>query len=148
MRFNLIDQVVEQQGDSLVAIKCVSSAEEYLADHFPGFPVLPGVMMLETMVQSGRLLVKAQESGSSSASLRHDNDDRTTQPLVLADVRNVRYSNMVRPGQSLRVQVTIRKHDAEGWELDGVGSVQDDVVVQGRFRLAPLKLVSAMNQGR
>jgi len=129
MKFNLIDSVVEQTSDHIVAIKCVSSAEEYLADHFPGFAVLPGVMMLEALVQAGRLLAAGGDPADPTAPGR---------PLVLAEARNVRYSNMVRPGQSLRVRVSVRKRDADGWELDGVGSVEDDVVVQCRFSLAPL----------
>jgi 3-hydroxyacyl-[acyl-carrier-protein] dehydratase len=126
MRFNLIDSVVEQTPDHIVALKCVSSAEEYLADHFPGFAVLPGVMMLETLVQAGRLLAATGDAAARGG------------PMVLTEARNVRYSNMVRPGQSLRVRVSVRKRDAAGLELDGVGSVEDDVVVQCRFRLASL----------
>ncbi|MCA9299800.1 MAG: hypothetical protein KDA28_12075, partial [Phycisphaerales bacterium] len=56
MHFDLIDRVIETGTEHLVALKHVSAAEEYLQDHFPGFPVLPGVMMLETMVQAGRRL--------------------------------------------------------------------------------------------
>ena len=59
-------------------------------------------------------------------------------PLVLTEVRNVRYSNMVRPGESLRVEVTLRKQDEGGWDLEGVGSVNNQTAVQGRFRLEPL----------
>ena len=138
MRFNLIDRVVEQSADRVVAIKCVSAAEEYLADHFPGFAVLPGVMMLEALVQAGRLLVAAAEGDAANASGGPAQTPAGGQPMVLAEARNVRYSNMVRPGQSLRVEVSLRKRDAAGWELDGMGSVEDDVVVQCRFRLAPL----------
>ena len=81
MRFELIDAVLEQEDDRIVAVKSVSSAEEYLGDHFPGFPVLPGVMMLEAMVQSARKLL---------------NDRASARPWVLAEVRNVRYGNMVK----------------------------------------------------
>ena len=50
MRFNLIDKIVEvQAGSSLKAIKNLTLGEEYLADHFPTFPVMPGVLMLETL---------------------------------------------------------------------------------------------------
>ena len=126
MRFNLIDQVVEKSAERIVAVKNVSRAEEYLDDHFPSFPVLPGVMMLETLVQAGRhLLVDIAGKGA---------------PLVVTDVRNVKYGNMVRPGQSLTVEVTLRgaAKDGVGWDLQGVGKVDDNVAVQGRFRLEPL----------
>ena len=49
MRFSLIDAIIEQSPDRIVAVKQVSLAEEYLADHFPSFPVLPGVMMIEAI---------------------------------------------------------------------------------------------------
>ena len=129
MRFELIDQVVERTDERIVAIKQVSASEEYLADHFPGFPVLPGVMMLETMVQAGRLLAAGA-----------DTDPRTCddgRPLVIEQVRNVRYGNMVRPGEALRVEVKIRKRDGDAVDMEGVGIVGDEVAVQGRFRLSP-----------
>ena len=129
MRFQLIDRVLERDNDRLVAIKNVTSAEEYLADHFPGFPVLPGVLMLETLVQAGRLLIEGVDSKPDK-----DLDDG---PLVLADVRSVRYGNMVRPGQSLRVEVKLRGSDQDRWDLSGVGRVEEQVAVQGRFSLKP-----------
>ena len=57
MRFRLIDQVLEQTDTRIIAVKNVTSAEEYLGDHFPTFPVLPGVFMLEALVQAGRRLL-------------------------------------------------------------------------------------------
>lgn len=126
MRFELIDRVLERQSDRLVAVKNVTNAEEYLADHFPGFAVLPGVMMLETLVQAARLLLADDQTAADSA------------PFVVAEVRNVRYGQMVRPGQSLKVEVNLRKRSDEGWEMAGVGTVEDQIAVQGRFRMTPL----------
>ena len=125
MRYELIDKVVDRQADSLTGIKAVTAAEEYLADHFPGFPVLPGVMMLEAMVQAGRLFVAG-------------GDDEPGGPLVVTRVRNIRYGNMVRPGQALEVRVSLRKRDGVAYEFQGEGKVDGQVAVQGRFRLEPL----------
>jgi 3-hydroxyacyl-[acyl-carrier-protein] dehydratase len=125
MRFELIDRVLDRHGDSLTGVKAVTACEEYLADHFPGFPVLPGVMMLEALVQAARLLVA-------------DRPDAPDRPLVVTQVRNVRYGNMVRPGQALQVQVTLRKHDEGGYDFQGIGTVDEQTAVQGRFRLEPL----------
>jgi len=136
MRFRLIDRIIEQTPERLVGVKAVSSGEEYLADHFPGFPVLPGVMMLEAITQAGRLLLAGRDGGARDEPIPWEAADRAR--LILAEVRNVRYSNMVRPGEALRVEVTVRKNDASGTTLDGVGRVDDDVVVQGRIRLASL----------
>jgi 3-hydroxyacyl-[acyl-carrier-protein] dehydratase len=132
VRFVLIDRVLERQPDRLVAIKNVTAAEEYLGDHFPGFPVLPGVMMLEALVQAGRTLLAGI-------------DPAPERPLVLAEVRNIRYGNMVRPGQSLRVEVSLKSGGKPGgdggepgWEFTGTGTVDGQVAVQGRFTLKPL----------
>ncbi len=132
MRFELIDRVLDRDGDSLTGVKAVTASEEYLADHFPGFPVLPGVMMLEALVQAARLFVAGQQAPPESP---------PAQPLVVTQVRNVRYGNMVRPGQALIVKVTLRKHEAEGYDFQGVGTVDQQVAVQGRFRLEPLNTV-------
>lgn len=125
MRFELIDRVLEQGDDRLVAVKNVTVAEEYLGDHFPSFPVLPGVLMLEALVQAARRLIA--DRGLSS-----DN-------LVLAEVRNVRYGNMVRPGHALRVEVTLQRQENGRFDIKGTGRVDEGIAVQGRFLLAPLK---------
>ncbi|MEM7681787.1 MAG: beta-hydroxyacyl-ACP dehydratase [Planctomycetota bacterium] len=123
MHFDLVDRVVELHEDRIQTVKCVTQAEEYLGDHFPKFPILPGVMMLEAMVQAARrLLVERHGLGVA---------------LELADVRNVRYAGMVRPGQALHVEVTLRGQDEGGYEFAGKGLLDNRPVVQGRFRLCP-----------
>ncbi|MEM1109128.1 MAG: 3-hydroxyacyl-ACP dehydratase FabZ family protein [Planctomycetota bacterium] len=127
MRFTLIDKVLEQDDERIVAVKNVSSAEEYLDDHFPSFPVLPGVMMLETMVQAARTLIRSVDGPPKTGN------------LVIAEVKNLRYAAMVRPGQALQVEVTLRKRGENGdLEFQGTGTVEGEVAVQGRFRLSPL----------
>ena len=78
VKFNLIDKVESLTDDRIVAVKYVSLAEEYLADHFPTFPVLPGVMMLEAITQAaGWLMHRRENFGCSMA--------------VLKEARNVKY---------------------------------------------------------
>jgi 3-hydroxyacyl-[acyl-carrier-protein] dehydratase len=146
LRFELIDRVLEHGPDRLVAVKNVSAAEEYLGDHFPGFPVLPGVMMLEALVQAGRRLVELLPRDDAGAAAGSQGDSPGA-PLVVADVRNLRYAAMVRPGQSLRVEVTLRGRDERGWDFAGTGTVEDQVAVQGRFRLAPLAVPGGREGG-
>src|SRR4051812_33115314 len=92
VKFNLIDRIEQITDERIVAVKYVSLAEEYLADHFPTFPVLPGVMMLEAITQAaGWLLHRRQDFGKSMA--------------VLKEARNVKYGQFVAPGNHLRVDV-------------------------------------------
>ena len=54
MHFTFVDRVLQlQPGVSITTVKCLSLAEEYLADHFPRFPVMPGVLMLQAMTEAG-----------------------------------------------------------------------------------------------
>ncbi|MDP7071071.1 MAG: polyketide synthase dehydratase domain-containing protein [Phycisphaerales bacterium] len=127
MHFNLIDNVLELGDDHIVARKQVTSAEEYLADHFPGFPILPGVMMLETMVQAARHLIGASRPGA----------------WVAGDVRAVKYGAMVRPGQSLRVAVSMAAPSEAGTiACRGTGVIEGgpgdgDTAISGRFTMRP-----------
>jgi 3-hydroxyacyl-[acyl-carrier-protein] dehydratase len=134
MHFNLVDHVVEVSSSRIVTLKHVSSAEEYLQDHFPTFPVLPGVMMLEAMVQAARRLTR--EAGSA---------DR----LVLGQVRALKYGAFVAPGSSLRVEVDLHKRlDGGAWEFKGQGLLIDPArapgdtptAVSGRFILRPVRM--------
>lgn len=138
LRFELIDRVVERQADTLTGIKNVSAAEEYLADHFPGFPVLPGVMMLEALVQAARLFVAGPDGEWADGGTSGGGISGGGGPLVVTQVRNVRYGNMVRPGQALVVRVSLRKREGDAYEFQGEGTVDGQVAVQGRFRLEPL----------
>lgn len=138
MHFCLIDRVLERDENRVVATKLVSNAEEYLRDHFPGFPVLPGVMMLEAMVQAGRLLV--------------DPDNDANPPLVLGAVKTLKYGRFARPGATLRVTVLRQKPLENGWfdlkgeahliEPDADHSVEPPLACSGRFVLRPARLAS------
>src|ERR671925_1620758 len=91
MRFPLLDRIVEvQPGRSLRAVKNLTLGEEYLADHFPTFPVMPGVLMLEALVEAGAWLLRVTED------FRHS-------VIVLREVRNVKYGSFVEPGRRLEV---------------------------------------------
>jgi 3-hydroxyacyl-[acyl-carrier-protein] dehydratase len=136
MKFELIDQIIERSPDRIVAVKQVSLAEEYLADHFPGFPILPGVMMLETMVQAARLLLA----------------DRSDHRLVLGQVKALKYGAMVRPGDALEVDVSVSKTLDDGaYQLKGAGTVRrraagddtDATAVSGRFTMRPVRVATA-----
>jgi 3-hydroxyacyl-[acyl-carrier-protein] dehydratase len=139
MHFNLVDRVLDCTPERIVTVKQVSAAEEYLQDHFPGFPVLPGVMMLEAMVQAGRLL--AEHRGGPAR-------------LVLGQVRALKYGRFVRPGEVLRVQVEWGKELPDGAiDLKGEGRVlpalagergavnvdEAPVAVSGRMVLRPVR---------
>lgn len=95
MHFRLLDRVLESGEGRIVTLKSVSASEEYLQDHFPTFPVLPGVFMLEAMVQAARELLRLRDP----ALARH----------VLGGVRALKYGSFVRPGESMRVEVSLLK---------------------------------------
>ncbi len=139
MRFDLVDEVIERSGDRIVTAKLVTAAEEYLADHFPDFALLPGVLMLEAMVQAARRLIDLEAASADDArESRADAAAGAARPWVVAEVRQVRYGNMVRPGQRLVVTVQRLKREADRQTFQGTGEVDGEVAVQGRFVLRPL----------
>lgn len=123
MRFTLIDRIVElKNGDEITAVKNLSLAEEYLADHFPLFPVLPGVLMLEAMTQTSAWLI------------RHD-EDFANSIVVLKEARNIKYANFVEPGSTLVVNAKQLKQDERTTTFKTAGTVDGNVHVSARLIL-------------
>jgi 3-hydroxyacyl-[acyl-carrier-protein] dehydratase len=128
LKFNLIDKIEQISDDRIVAVKYVSLAEEYLADHFPTFPVLPGVMMLEALTQAAAWLMHRRENFGKSLA-------------VLKEARNVKYGHFVAPGNALRVEVEFFKPAASGGAtFKAAGTVGDAQAVSARIELAYFNL--------
>jgi 3-hydroxyacyl-[acyl-carrier-protein] dehydratase len=131
MRFTLLDRIVQlEPGAQITAMKCLSLAEEYLGDHFPLFPVMPGVLMLEAMTQAGAWLVRAGEDFAHSI-------------VVLKEARNVKFSNFVAPGQTLTVTAEIMGQDERQTKLKAQGVVDGEVQLSGRLVLERYNLAEA-----
>jgi len=124
MKFHLIDKIEQiNPGKEIIARKTLSLAEEYLADHFPIFPVMPGVLMLEALVQAAAWLVRIEQNFSKSI-------------VVLTEARNVRYGNFVTPGRALTVRAELINIDGNLATFKGTGAVDENQqAVQGRFIL-------------
>ena len=130
MRFTLLDRIIElEPGAKITAVKNLSMAEEYLADHFPGFPVMPGVLMLEAMTQAGAWLVRASEDFAHSV-------------VTLKEARNVKYANFVRPGQMLTVTAEVLSQDERETKLKAQGTVEGQTVVSARLVLERYNLAA------
>ena len=100
MKFVLIDKVESfELGSTLTAVKCVSLAEEYLGDHFPIFPVLPGVLLLEGLVESASWLVRKTQNFSNSM-------------VLLEQAKNVKYKSFAAPGMQIRYTVDAKAIEA------------------------------------
>ena len=127
MKFNLIDRIEHLSDERIVGVKYVSLAEEYLGDHFPTFPVLPGVMMLEAITQAAAWLLHHRSGFAKSMA-------------VLKEARNVKYGHFVAPGNALRVEVEFNKVTDAGASFKASGTVGERQALQARVELAYFNL--------
>jgi 3-hydroxyacyl-[acyl-carrier-protein] dehydratase len=130
MKFCLVDRITSLvPGESISTIKHVSLAEEYLQDHFPGFSVLPGVMMVECLVQSCAWLSRVTDSFAYSA-------------LLLQQARAVKFNNFLKPGQTLEVTATMKAANATSAEFMASGTVEGQSAVSARLVLSKVNLAA------
>lgn len=128
MRFALVDRIVALEAHrSITAIKNLSLSEEYLADHFPGFPVLPGVLMLETMVQTGAWLMRFSEDFQYST-------------ILLKQARALKFNSFVTPGRALSVTASVQKTGEREWTFKAAGTVDDTSAVSAKLTLEQFNL--------
>jgi 3-hydroxyacyl-[acyl-carrier-protein] dehydratase len=128
MRFNLVDRILEvEPGRRIRIVKNLTLGEEYLADHFPTFPVMPGVLMLQTLVEAGAWLLRITED------FRHS-------VIVLREAKNVKYGNFMEPGKNLVVTAEMVESTDTEAVLKGKGEVEGNSTVSARLKLTRYNL--------
>lgn len=116
--FLLIDRVVEmEKGSRLVALKNVTVNEEFFNGHFPGFPVMPGVLIVEALAQAGGILA-LQDLGGELGSRK----------IFFMSIEKARFRKPVIPGDQLRLEVGIERRRSTIWKMDGKAYVGDTLV--------------------
>ena len=108
--FLLIDRVIEMdEGKSIVAIKNVTMNEPFFEGHFPGRPVMPGVLILEALAQAaGVLAYKSTNTHPGDGTL-----------FLFAGIDNARFRRVVEPGDQLRLEAKVIRSKQEIWKLTG-----------------------------
>lgn len=127
MKFSLIDKIISvEPGQSIVATKSLTMAEEYLKDHFPKFPVMPGVLMIEAMTQASAWLIRISENFKHSI-------------VILKETRNVKFGKFLQPGQTLQVSAVITKESEHEVVLKTEGTID------GQTRIRAILTISRYN---
>ena len=120
--FLLIDRAEQYRpGDSIVGIKAVTMNEPYFLGHFPGNPVMPGVLIAEAIAQTGAVLM--------SKTLKVDVEGKT----ILFMSLETRFRHPVRPGQLLRMPVQVLRARADVYKFRGEAFVGDKLAAQSEF---------------
>jgi 3-hydroxyacyl-[acyl-carrier-protein] dehydratase len=127
--FLLVDRVVEFEAHKRVlAYKNVSANEAFFQGHFPGRPVMPGVLVVEALAQAGGVLTQLSHGGSAEGRLSY-----------LVKIDNARFSRMVVPGDRLDLEVTIKREIRNMTQYCGIASVDGQQVASADILCAEVK---------
>jgi 3-hydroxyacyl-[acyl-carrier-protein] dehydratase len=125
--FLLVDRIIElDPGKRIVGIKNVTFNEPFFTGHFPERPIMPGVLILEAMAQTGGVLAFKSFPGMEGS-------------VFFTGIDDARFRKPVIPGDQLKLIVEVVRHRREIWIFDGKALVDDDVVAEARI-MAMLKM--------
>src|ERR1019366_3969536 len=116
--FLLVDRIVEMDAEHIVGIKNVTHNEPFFTGHFPDFPVMPGVLIVEAMAQTAGVLVLKTIP------------DRDRKLVLLVAIENARFRRPVVPGDTLRMEMKVLKRKASVAKMAGVATVDGVVVAE------------------
>jgi 3-hydroxyacyl-[acyl-carrier-protein] dehydratase len=121
--FLLVDRAeAYRPHESIVGIKCVTANEPFFQGHFPGYPVMPGVLIVEALAQTGAVLM--------SKSLEVDTRGKT---ILFISVDNCRFRQPVRPGDVIRMHVEVLRHRGDVFKFRGRALVGEKVAAEAEF---------------
>ena len=114
----LVDRIDEMEPERIVGIKNVTINEPFFIGHFPDFPVMPGVLIVEAMAQVAGVLVLSSM------------EDRENKLVLLASVEQAKFRKPVRPGDQLRIEMKVGKRKASVAKMYGTATVNGVVVAE------------------
>lgn len=127
MKYRQLDKITSLvPGKSITATRTLRAEEEYLKDHFPRFPVMPGVMMLEALHQAAVWLIRTGDGFSSSL-------------VLLRECRGVKFGDFLTPGETLTITAEAIKDDGEQVTVKATAMKGERVTVSARLVLARCK---------
>lgn len=128
--FLFVDEIVERGAGRIVTAWRVREDADFLRGHYPGFPLVPGALLLESVFQSGALLAALDEEvRTPSASMP-----------VLVKIGQARFRRMVRPGEELRIEVTLEERAASARAMTGRVTAGGESVLRVEFTVAAAAL--------
>jgi 3-hydroxyacyl-[acyl-carrier-protein] dehydratase len=118
--FLLVDAIVELEPERIVGIKNVTANEPFMPGHFPDYPVMPGVLVVEAMAQVAGVLVL------------HQMEDRKNKLVLLASIEEAKFRRPVRPGDQLRIEMKVGRRKATVAKMYGTATVNGVVVAEAQ----------------
>jgi len=121
--FILVDRVVELvEGDRIIALKNVTINEPFFAGHFPGAPIMPGVLIIEAMAQSGGILFAVSQP-----------EEKRGGPVYFMGMDKVKFRKPVVPGDQLFFEVKILNMRSKAVKMSGIATVEGKCVAEAEF---------------
>ncbi len=117
--FLLVDRVLEIEDDRILSIKNVTVNEEFFNGHFPGAPIMPGVLQVEAMAQSACIML-----------MKKHVDDIENNLVVFTGIKNAKFRKSVVPGDQLKMEVKLVNQRRNFVTMEGTATVDDNVVCE------------------
>ena len=125
--FLLVDRITEYEPlKRIVGYKNVTANEEFFQGHFPGEPIMPGVLIIEAMAQAGGIL-------SRLSMMENEENTDTPRLVIFLGIDNVKFRRQVVPGDQLRLEVETIRTGSKVWKIAGKTYVDDSLAAQAEM---------------